>query len=70
MPGFDGAQSFLVHYLDGRLTKAAVPVGPRRIDVVSVAHIPGTAQLLGGGFTHAVNNPAVGVVSVILQYEG
>ncbi len=70
MPGFEGRPSYLVHYLDGRLTKAAVPVGPRRIDVVSVAHIPGTAQLLGGGFTHVVNNPAAGVVAVILQYGG
>jgi hypothetical protein len=69
MPGFD-RPSYLVHYLDGRLTKAVVPVGPRRIDVVSVAHVPGTAQMLGGGFTHAVNNPGANVVAVIVQYGG
>jgi hypothetical protein len=70
MPGFDGRPSYLVHYRDGRLTKATVPVGPRRIDVVSIAHIPGTAQMLGGGFTHAVNNSGTNVVAVIVQYGG
>jgi hypothetical protein len=32
-------------------------------------HVPGTTQVLGGGFRHAAGNPGTGVVSVILQYE-
>jgi hypothetical protein len=69
MPGFDGQKSFMVHYLHGKLTTAALPVGPARIDVVSVSHIPGTAQVLGGGFTHKAGNPAVGIVAVLLQFK-
>ncbi len=33
-----------------------------------IAHIPGTTEMLGGGFTHASANPGVHVVAVILQY--
>ena len=69
MPAVGAEPSFLVHYAAGKLTAAALPTGPRRISVESVAHIPGTSQLLAGGFTHAVNNPGVGVVAVLLQYE-
>ena len=69
MPGFDGQKSFMVHYLHGKLTTAALPVGPARIDVVSVSHIPGTAQVLGGGFTHKAGNPAAGIVAVLLQFK-
>jgi hypothetical protein len=70
MPGFDTQKSFMVHYRDGKLTKAALPGGAARIDVVSVARIPGTAQVLGGGFTHTAGQPSQGIVSVILQYGG
>jgi hypothetical protein len=35
-----------------------------------VSRILGTADMLGGGFTHAPGNPGVGVVAVILQYGG
>jgi len=38
--------------------------------VVSVARIPGTAQMLGGGFTHRAGHPAAGIVAVILQFGG
>ena len=70
MPGFAGQKSFMLHYRDGKLTDAALPGGANRIDVVSVARIPGTAQLLGGGFTHTAGHPSLGIVSVILQYGG
>jgi hypothetical protein len=66
MPNFEGRPSYMVHYLGGRLTTATLPVGARRIDVVSIARIPGTAQLLGGGLTHTL--AGTGVVAVILQY--
>jgi hypothetical protein len=58
-----------VHYAAGRLTAAALPTGPRKINVESIAHIPGTAQLLAGGFTHASDSPGANVVAVLLQYQ-
>ena len=69
MPAVGGERSYLVHYAAGRLTAAPLPTGPRKINVESVAHIPGTAQLLAGGFTHASDNPGAAVVAVLLQYE-
>ena len=69
MPAVGAEKSFLVHYSAGRLTAAALPVAPRKISVESVALIPGTEQVLAGGFTHASDNPGVGVVAVLLQYE-
>lgn len=62
-------RSYLVHYAAGRLTAAALPTGPRKINVESIAHISGTAQLLAGGFTHASDNPGANVVAVLPQYE-
>ena len=67
--GEGGVGSYLVHYAAGRLTAAALPTGPRKINVESIARIPGTAQLLAGGFTHASDNPGASVVAVLLQYE-
>jgi hypothetical protein len=67
MPGTGGRPSFLVHYSGGRLTEAPLPGGAARINVESVALIPGTTSELGGGFTHAPLNPGAGVVAVILQ---
>ena len=69
MPAAGAERSYLVHYAAGRLTAAALPTGPRKISVESVAHIPGTAQLLAGGFTHAPGNPGSNVVAALLQYE-
>jgi hypothetical protein len=69
MPAVGGERSYLVHYASGHLTAAALPTGPRKINVESIAHIPGTAQLLAGGFTHATNNPGSNVVAALLQYE-
>jgi hypothetical protein len=69
MPATGGERSYLVHYAAGRLTPAALPTGPRKINVESIASIPGTAQLLAGGFTHASDNPGADMVAVLLQYE-
>jgi len=70
MPGFGGQPSYLLHYSGGKLTAAGLPHGAPSIDVESVANIPGTTAMLGGGFTHKSGNPGLGVVAVILQYGG
>jgi hypothetical protein len=70
MPGFGGQASFLLHYSSGKLTSAGLPHGAPSIDVESVANIPGTTEMLGGGFTHKSGNPSLSVVAVILQYGG
>lgn len=59
----------LVHYTDGRLIQATLPVNATTISVDSVARIPGTTQQLAGGFTHASNNLGLKVVAVILRYS-
>jgi hypothetical protein len=69
MPGFGGEPSYLVHYSGGTLTEPALPHGAQGIDVESVANIPGTTEMLGGGFTHAHDNPGVNIVAAILQYS-
>jgi hypothetical protein len=55
--------TFLVHYAGGKLTKAAV--NPATLTIDSVSRIPGTTQMLAGGFTHAPNG--TNVVAVLLQ---
>jgi hypothetical protein len=70
MPGFGGEPSYVVHYSGGKLTPAALPHGAQGIDVESIANIPGSTEMLGGGFTHKRENPGLGVVAVILQYGG
>jgi hypothetical protein len=69
LPGIEGGASHLVHYSGGQLTAAVLPVAANRIDVESVAWIPGTFQALAGGFTHAANSAGTGDVAVILQFE-
>lgn len=68
MPASGAERSYLAHYSAGHLTSAALPAGPRKINVESVASIPGGTGLLAGGFTHASDNPGAGVVAVILEY--
>jgi hypothetical protein len=70
MPGFGGQASYLLHYSGGRLTSAGLPHGAQGIDVESVANVPGTSEMLGGGFTHESGNPGLAVVAVLLQYGG
>jgi hypothetical protein len=51
-----------------RVTALAVlPVRPALIDVESVARVPGTAQVLAGGFTHAAGALSKSDAGVILQ---
>jgi hypothetical protein len=69
MHGGSGAPWFLLHYAGGKLTKAVLPVGAAKINVISVSRIPGTTQQLAGGFTHAANNSGTNVVAVLLQYS-
>jgi hypothetical protein len=69
MPGVLGAPSFMAHYANGTLTAVKLPAGAHLINVESVAGIPGTAQALAGGFTHAGNDPSRNVIAVILQYS-
>ena len=69
MPGVGGQKSYLLHYTGGRLIPASLPVGPLAITVDTVALIPGTSEVLGGGDTHASANPGTDVVGVVLQYE-
>ncbi len=59
--GLDG--TFLVHYAGGKLTKAAV--NPATLTIGSVSRIPGTTQMLAGGFTHAPDG--TNVDAVLLQ---
>jgi len=68
MPGFGGFKSYVLHYSAGTLTEPALPHGAEGIDVESIANVPGTTEMLAGGFTHATNNPGAKVVAVILQY--
>jgi hypothetical protein len=69
MPGSGGQKSFLLHYTGGQLSPAALPGGGNKITVDTVALIPGTTGVLGGGDTHASANRGVGVVGVVLQFE-
>jgi hypothetical protein len=69
MPGAGGQKSYLLHYSNGQLTEAALPGGPNQITVDTVALVPGTSELLGGGNTHAAADEGTDVVGVILRYE-
>ncbi len=68
MPGSGGQKSYLLHYSGGRLTSVAVPGGPSRTDVNSVALIAGTRSALAGGEIHASTRPGVNVTAVLLRY--
>ncbi len=68
MPGIDGQKSHLLHYSARHLTPVALPGGPERIFVDTVALIPGTTSVLAGGNTHAYATLGTNVVAVLLQY--
>jgi hypothetical protein len=68
MQGASGGTSHLVHYSDGKLTPAALPVAAAKITVSSLSRVPGSAGQIAGGFTHAAGNPGAGVVAVLLTY--
>jgi hypothetical protein len=69
MPGLLGAPSYLVHFAAGKLGTVKLPTSAQLINVESVARIPGTTQLLAGGFTQAKVNLGLNVVAVILQFS-
>jgi hypothetical protein len=64
-----GTDAHLLHYSGGHLTTAAVPGGPSRTSISTVAVIPGTSGALAGGFTHAANNAGLGDTGVLLEFE-
>jgi hypothetical protein len=66
-PGFSGNVSAVLHYSGGHLTNTPFPVSAARIDVLSIAPVPGTSQVLAGGYTHPAGNPGLNPVAVILQ---
>jgi hypothetical protein len=69
MPGTDGQQSYLLHYNGSTLAPVTLPVPSSKINIDSVALIPGTGDVLAGGYTHSANNDGGNVVSVILEYS-
>jgi hypothetical protein len=64
----DGA-SYVVHYFNGKLTKAALPVAAAKILVTALSRVPGSADQIAGGFTHTAGNPGENVVAVLLKYS-
>jgi hypothetical protein len=66
-PGFYGNVSAVLHYSGGHLTNATFPVSAAKIDVLSLVQVPGTTQILAGGYTHPNNNAGLNPVAVILQ---
>ena len=68
MPGTDGQKSYLLHYSGGKLTAATLPVPATKINIDSVTVIPGSTDMLAGGYTHAAGDDGSGVVSVLLEY--
>jgi hypothetical protein len=69
MDGPAGGTTYLVHYFNGRLTKAALPVAAAKITVGAVSRVPGSADQLAAGWTHAAGNPGANVVAVVLRYS-
>lgn len=65
--GFTGNVSAVLHYQDGHLTNAAFPYPASKIDILSIAPIPGTSQILAAGYTHPAGNAGLNPVAVILQ---
>jgi hypothetical protein len=64
-----GTDAHLLHYSGGHLTTAAVPGGPSRTSIGTVAVIPGTSEALAGGFTHAANNAGLNDTGILLEFE-
>jgi hypothetical protein len=58
----------MLHYAGGRLTGASLPAAGDQIVVDTLAAIPGSGDVLAGGFTHSANNPAGNPSAMILEY--
>lgn len=60
----------LLHYANGKLTAATLPVPAAKITVAAISRVPGTAGQLAGGLTlPSFINPGTNVTGVILQYS-
>lgn len=62
-----GTDAHLLHYSGGRLTTATVPGGPSRTSIGTIARVPGTAEVLAGGLTHAASNAGLDDAGVLLE---
>ena len=69
MFGPEGGSGYLVHYANGKLIKATLPVAQPKITVSAIARVPGSVDQIAGGFTHAANNLGASVVAVLLKYS-
>jgi hypothetical protein len=69
MPDISSQPSYLVHYLNGKLTQASLPGSFLQYEIESVAHFPGTTRSLAGGVRHKQGNPNASLGAVILQYS-
>ena len=68
MPGVFGQKSYLLHYSNGRLSQTTLPVPSSKINVETVSLIPGSSDVLAGGFSHAADNTGGNDVAVLLEY--
>jgi hypothetical protein len=69
MLGSAGGNTFLVHYSDGKLTKAALPAAAAKISVSAISRVPGSAAQVAGGFLHLAGNRGESVAAVLLKYS-
>jgi hypothetical protein len=69
MQGASGGTSYLVHYSDGKLTKATLPVAAAKITVSALSRVPGGTGQIAGGFIHTAGNLGRNVVGVLLKYS-
>jgi hypothetical protein len=67
--GSDSGITYLLHYANGKLTSAKLPVGQTKITVSAIARVPGGTAQFAVGFTHAANNLGANVVAVLLKYS-
>jgi hypothetical protein len=67
IPAGEQGRSALLHYSDGKFTKAALPGNGQPARAVSVSRIPGTADQLAGGFLPAADGSTY--YALIMQYS-
>jgi hypothetical protein len=68
VPGSDGNASRILHYSGGHLSTVSLPGGGgRKLNVLAVAHAPGSGPSFAAGYTHRKNNFGAGLHAVILQ---
>ena len=73
----EGGPLVLLHWNGSRWSRAAggnfgfgeLQHGPTRISLRTLALIPGTSAVLGGGDTHSAADPGTGAVGVIVEYQ-